>query len=57
MTLCSMQARLGPVGDLGFQQGMQVKWVALDKSGGAPRVVRKVGHTTGISLCGLATEI
>lgn len=32
----------GEVGDVGFKQAMQHKWVALDKSGGQPLVVRKV---------------
>ena len=38
-----LQAKLGAVGDLGFRQAMQNKWVALDKSGGGEaRVVTKV---------------
>ncbi len=32
----------GEAGDVGFKQAMQQKWLALDKSGGEPRVVRKV---------------
>ena len=36
------QAKLGKVGDIGFKQAMQAKWVALDKSGGAPVIKRKV---------------
>ena len=39
----SLQAKLGAMGDLGFKQAMQNKWVALDKSGGGEaRVVTKV---------------
>ncbi len=30
------------VADSGFKQAMQYKWVALDKSSGAPLLVRKV---------------
>jgi phenylalanyl-tRNA synthetase alpha chain len=37
-----LQKQLGPAGDVGFKQAMQSKWVAIDKSGGEPRVVRKV---------------
>ena len=36
------QARLGPAGELGFRQAMQLKWVSLDKGGREPRVLRKV---------------
>lgn len=32
----------GEAGDVGFKQAMQVKWLAMDRSGGEPRVVRKV---------------
>ncbi len=35
----------GEAGDVGFKQAMQAKWLALDKGGGEPRVVRKVGGT------------
>lgn len=35
------QAKLGAVGQVGFQQAMQLKWVGIDKSGGEARVVRK----------------
>ena len=38
----SLQRQLGPAGDVGFKQAMQLKWVSIDKSGGEPRVVRKV---------------
>jgi len=31
------------VADIGFKQAMQQKWLGMDKSGGAPRIVRKVG--------------
>ena len=37
-----MQAKLGALGDLGFRQAMQFKWVGIDKSGAEPRVVSKV---------------
>jgi hypothetical protein len=43
---CHMQAQLpADVSDVGFKQAMQQRWVALDKSAGEPRVVRKVRHT------------
>ena len=32
----------GEIGDVGFKQAMQQKWLATDKSGGAPVIVRKV---------------
>ena len=32
----------GEPGDVGFKQAMQQRWLALDKSSGEPRVVRKV---------------
>jgi hypothetical protein len=32
----------GEAGDVGFKQAMQQRWLALDKSSGEPRVVRKV---------------
>ncbi len=32
----------GEVGDIGFKQAMQQKWLAMDKSGGEPKIVRKV---------------
>ncbi len=32
----------GEVGDVGFKQAMQQKWLATDKSGGEPKIVRKV---------------
>eukprot|EP00887_Chlorella_sp_A99_P007574 scaffold28.g7574.t1 len=38
--------QLGPAGDVGFKQAMQLKWVAIDKSGGEPRVARKVEAVT-----------
>lgn len=38
----ALQKQLGAAGDVGFKQAMQSKWVAIDKSGGEPRVVRKV---------------
>eukprot|EP00967_Tisochrysis_lutea_P082905 scaffold114936_cov19-Tisochrysis_lutea.AAC.1 len=30
------------VADIGFKQAMQQKWLSMDKSSGAPRIVRKV---------------
>lgn len=32
----------GTVGDVGFKQAMQQRWVAISKEGGAPLVMRKV---------------
>ena len=32
----------GETGDVGFKQAMQQKWLATDKSGGVPMIVRKV---------------
>lgn len=40
--MAALKDQLGLAGDLGFRQGMQLKWVAIDKSGGEPLVVRKV---------------
>ena len=37
-----LQKQLGAAGDIGFKQAMQSKWVAIDKSGGEPRVMHKV---------------
>lgn len=43
VAMSALKASLpGEVSDVGFKQAMQQKWVALDKSGGEPRVVRKV---------------
>lgn len=43
LTLAELKAKLpGELGDVGFKQAMQQKWMALDKSQGEPRVVRKV---------------
>lgn len=42
ITLADLKKQLGAAGDVGFKQAMQSKWVAIDKSGGEPRVVRKV---------------
>jgi phenylalanyl-tRNA synthetase alpha chain len=43
VSLATVKATLSPeVADVGFKQAMQQKWVALDKSGGEPRIVRKV---------------
>jgi phenylalanyl-tRNA synthetase alpha chain len=38
--LADLKAALGKVADAGFAQAMQRKWVAVDRSGGAPVVVR-----------------
>jgi phenylalanyl-tRNA synthetase alpha chain len=42
ISMAALKNQLGLAGDLGFRQGMQLKWVAIDKSGGEPLVVRKV---------------
>lgn len=42
ISLAEIKKQLGAAGDVGFKQAMQSKWVAIDKSGGEPRVVRKV---------------
>lgn len=42
ISMAALKDQLGFAGDLGFRQGMQLKWVAIDKSGGEPLVVRKV---------------
>ncbi len=43
VTMAALKAALpAEVSDVGFKQAMQQKWVALDKSGGEPRVVRMV---------------
>lgn len=39
---CCAQKQLGAVGDVGFKQAMQQKWLAMDKSSGSPMIVRKV---------------
>jgi hypothetical protein len=42
----STQVKLpGDVGDIGFKQAMQQKWLALDKSSGTPTIVRKVSRS------------
>jgi len=47
ITLAALKAAVAPeVADVGFKQAMQAKWVALDKSAGEPRVVRKVDTIT-----------
>lgn len=46
ITLAALKKQLGPAGDVGFKQAMQLKWVAIDKSGGEPRVARKVEAVT-----------
>jgi hypothetical protein len=47
VAMAALKAALpAEVSDVGFKQAMQQKWVALDKSGGEPRVVRKVGVLT-----------
>ncbi|KAL4857734.1 Phenylalanine--tRNA ligase alpha subunit [Chlorella vulgaris] len=42
ITLADLKTQLGVAGDVGFKQAMQNKWVGIDKSGGEPKVVRKV---------------
>jgi phenylalanyl-tRNA synthetase alpha chain len=39
----------GEAGDVGFKQAMQLKWVALDKSGGEPKVIRKVDSVEDVT--------
>ena len=55
------QAKLGKVGDIGFKQAMQAKWVALDKSGGAPVIKRKVSgsdpkHAKAVPLAPMSQQ-
>jgi phenylalanyl-tRNA synthetase alpha chain len=53
LTLAAAKASLpSEVSDVGFKQAMQQKWVALDKSGAEPRIVRKVGVLTDSKGCG-----
>ena len=40
---CAQDKVPAEVADIGFKQAMQQKWLGMDKSGGAPRIVRKVG--------------
>ena len=40
--LSELKAKLGEAGEHGFRQAMALKWVAMDKSDGQPKVVRKV---------------
>jgi hypothetical protein len=40
---CAQDKVPAEVADIGFKQAMQQKWRGMDKSGGAPRIVRKVG--------------
>ncbi|KAL6766885.1 TSF3 [Auxenochlorella protothecoides x Auxenochlorella symbiontica] len=43
ISLADLKAKLdGTVGDVGFKQAMQQRWVAISKEGGAPLVMRKV---------------
>jgi phenylalanyl-tRNA synthetase alpha chain len=58
VTLASVKASLPPeVADIGFKQAMQQKWVALDKSGGEPRIVRKVGKMGDLAQLGRAEAV
>ncbi|KAI8109765.1 hypothetical protein M9434_001044 [Picochlorum sp. BPE23] len=41
VSLADLKKSLGAVGDIGFKQAMQQKWVAIDKSSGQPMVVAK----------------
>jgi hypothetical protein len=53
VAMATLKAALpAEVSDVGFKQAMQQKWVALDKSGGEPRVVRKV--RSGDAVCWLS---
>ena len=49
-TVASLKEALGSVSDIGFKQAMQQKWVAVDKSGGAPVVVPKVDMVEDTAL-------
>jgi phenylalanyl-tRNA synthetase alpha chain len=40
--MAALKEQLGFTGEVGFRQAMQNKWMAIDKSGGEPLVVRKV---------------
>lgn len=42
ISLADLKTKLGNVGELGFRQAMQARWVGMDKSSGQPMVVRKV---------------
>lgn len=41
VSLADLKKTLGAVGDIGFKQAMQQKWVGIDKSSGQPMVVAK----------------
>jgi hypothetical protein len=47
------QVLLPDVGDVGFKQAMQQKWLGTDKSSGAPMIVRKVCSLAGGGVPGL----
>ena len=40
--LADLKKQLGPVADLGFAHAKRLRWLDIDKSQGAPMVVRKV---------------
>ena len=42
ISMADIKVKLGKVGDVGFRQAMQQRWVAIDKSSGQPVVMRKV---------------
>jgi len=42
ITMADIKTKLGKIGDVGFRQAMQQKWVSIDKSSGQPVVLRKV---------------
>lgn len=46
-----MQVLLPEVGDVGFKQAMQQKWLSTDKSGGEPKIVRKVRYPACMHAC------
>uniref|UniRef100_A0A7R9V8F0 phenylalanine--tRNA ligase n=1 Tax=Chlamydomonas euryale TaxID=1486919 RepID=A0A7R9V8F0_9CHLO len=50
LALSELKTLLPDVGDVGFKQAMQQKWLALDKSGGAPMIVRKVSSVEDKAL-------
>ena len=50
ISLADLKSKLGSVGELGFRQAMQSKWVGMDKSSGQPMIVRKVDSITDTVL-------
>lgn len=42
ISMADLKARLGKIGDIGFRQAMQQKWIGIDKSSGQPMLTKKV---------------